>query len=362
MDTLCIVQDSEADKAHEIGSMARVYGNAHLTIVASNARSASEGFLGPRELHDPQRPTSDLLNGVRVPFRVSKYCFGSVAVEDLSSTYHGLVSFKEPIDERAWTLQEQLISKRLLLYKSYTLQWRCPAGTMSLGQSLHVEPVHAPPAKMVSQLNTDPKQACAEWLRLVEIYSSRVASFQKDKLPAIAALAEKFAPVLGQYLAGIWSHDISSQLDWQEWRYPILNIGSSLYRAPSWSWASTDVEIKYKSIKEETRVPRCSFVSANISLKDSKLPYGEVLRGSVTIRDQLLFGRSGTSSDGYGRAEAIHVCADQYIQESPAMRYFKTYFKETLPSSSRSRTWSTHTDFRFDSGRDVLFPGAFCKS
>jgi hypothetical protein len=37
-------------------------------------------------------------------------------------------------------------------------------------------------------------------------------SVQSDKFPAIAAMAEQFAPVLGHYCASMWQHELMKQL------------------------------------------------------------------------------------------------------------------------------------------------------
>jgi hypothetical protein len=60
-------------------------------------------------------------------------------------------------------------------------------------------------------------------------------------LPAIAALAERFAPVLGRYYAGILSSDATQQLAW----YTVAEeeLGKGQYRAPSWSWGATHNEV-----------------------------------------------------------------------------------------------------------------------
>jgi len=50
VDGLCIIQDSQEDKAKEIGRKSSIYQNAHITISAAMAKSCDEGFLGTREL------------------------------------------------------------------------------------------------------------------------------------------------------------------------------------------------------------------------------------------------------------------------------------------------------------------------
>lgn len=70
VDSLCIIQDKDKDKVHEIGCMHLVYRYAHLTIIAANAQKVSDGFLKDRMAEDvvqitlpflcPSRPSPSL--------------------------------------------------------------------------------------------------------------------------------------------------------------------------------------------------------------------------------------------------------------------------------------------------------------
>ena len=50
VDSLCILQDSEDDKIHELAAMGDIYKNATVTIAAGNAESVQDGFLSDRSL------------------------------------------------------------------------------------------------------------------------------------------------------------------------------------------------------------------------------------------------------------------------------------------------------------------------
>ncbi|KAH7406373.1 heterokaryon incompatibility protein-domain-containing protein [Phaeosphaeria sp. MPI-PUGE-AT-0046c] len=268
VDSLCIIQDDEADKIREISRMAQVYGDAHVTIVASSSNCATQGFLQPREPHN---------DGIAIPFRVGADRFGRATVQRTTRPVNSFWTNEiyEPIDERAWTLQEQLLARRLLLYASHTLQWRCAAGTKNLGQSLNVTSCYRPGPKLLSQISVDPEEAYQEWLRIVQTYSLRSASLQSDKLPAIAALAERFAPVLGDYYAGIWSYAFIRQLTWQHAQMVKPDFDRTVYRAPSWSWASIDGEILYAR-GDFIQEVECTRISVKTTPKDREAPYGEV--------------------------------------------------------------------------------------
>ena len=48
VDSLCILQDSAADKATEIGKMRSIFRNSTVTVGAGSACSVHDGFLQPR--------------------------------------------------------------------------------------------------------------------------------------------------------------------------------------------------------------------------------------------------------------------------------------------------------------------------
>ena len=353
MDTLCIIQNDEADKSREIGLMARTYGNAYVTIVASIAKSASKGFLRPRQPHN---------EGITLPFRVLAGLFGSVTVQTMHKLARSACpEIEEPIDERAWTLQEQLIAKRLLLYSTHTLQSRCAAGTMSLGQSLEVDFAYPIKAKLLSQLSADPKEALTEWLRIVETYSPRSASLERDKLPAIAAVAEKFAPLFGRFYAGVWTYAILRQLGWQEVLSSAPKLDQKFYRAPSWSWASVNGPVRYIRRCLDDQVA-CTLISAKVSLKDTKVPYGEVIEGSITVQAKLLLVWISIPRWVLaGNYDVATVNALYHFHESPMTRFFKNYFQQSASSTIRSLNKKVPVRLVLDECRKPRGDGLVCK-
>lgn len=102
VDALCIVQDSERDKRTEIAKMAEIYQNACFTIVAACSTSSAEGFLQVRDGLPP---------ALEIPVGCGNGNVGSIA---LLPTYKG--PRHEPLHDRAWTLQEIILSRRLLIF------------------------------------------------------------------------------------------------------------------------------------------------------------------------------------------------------------------------------------------------------
>lgn len=114
---MCIIQDDEDDKIVQIADMARIYSQATVTTIASRASRAVDGFLEEINL------TSRALLAVRLPFQ----CPGKEATVGSAYLTHieGGRNGSEPIDSRAWTLQERYLSNRVVEFGSLQTAWTC---------------------------------------------------------------------------------------------------------------------------------------------------------------------------------------------------------------------------------------------
>ncbi|KAK0713458.1 heterokaryon incompatibility protein-domain-containing protein, partial [Lasiosphaeria miniovina] len=119
-DRLCIVQDSAADKAAQVRQMDRVYGGAAITIVAATGAHLDAGLAGvgaPRAVAQlarqvTRRPPVNVL----LPVATNRNRDGD-----------GTTS---PWATRAWTLQEKLLSRRLLVFRDGAVDFCCARGTL----------------------------------------------------------------------------------------------------------------------------------------------------------------------------------------------------------------------------------------
>jgi hypothetical protein len=227
VDALCIIQDSNEDKVIQLTKMEEIYRNSLVTIVAASADKVSGGFLQPRSdeptvnhdcrLWTHRRTGTDGTSKLpwTVPFRIKNGVFGAMTLKCVGCEIE-YEEGKEPINTRAWTLQEQLMSQRALIYASHTLQWRCKAGTRNLGDSLHQHKYESGSLQALSKPTLTPRESLLRWLRIVERYGPRKASFPSDKLPAIAGIAKEFSNSLGpHYYAGLWGgNKLVLQLGW----------------------------------------------------------------------------------------------------------------------------------------------------
>ena len=300
VDALCIVQNDENDKLEQISQMADIYEQSLVTISAARAASAKDGFLRANQ--------ESGLTSFGIPFLCKDGRLGSISLWEKPG-----LGWNEPIERRAWTLQESALSPRMLEYGTNQLRWRCrsiPGGsayvdgwtpwkieTMSHGIEGLV---------VIKERGTSislPEDAfIRRWKDVVQNYSRRNLSDAGDKLLALAAIAKKFSQVSGHdYVAGLWRHALPELLLWRP-----MTIGEypQKYVAPSWSWASItgsinfegippiDVGMRILNIVVDTVVPNDNFSS----ISSASLQVSAMVRKVIAIPHQKsIIGKGGLS-------------------------------------------------------------------
>jgi Heterokaryon incompatibility protein (HET) len=228
IDSLCIVQDDEVDWFREAAAMASVYGNAHVTIMASQSSSSEESFLEPRS-----RPLVIKEETSNVGHKQAFYLVNSKFHDN--SIYRATYNIRHTLHKRAWVLQERILSRRKLLFCNDQVFWECKRLATSEDQQIQ----EALPEQTFSKLN--------EWFETVEKYTACDITYDKDVLPAMSGIARSFAEATGfSYCAGIWLDRFSDCLLW----YPHNAYGKKkkrgLYVAPTFSWASSQGPVRYR--------------------------------------------------------------------------------------------------------------------
>lgn len=286
VDAICIIQDSEEDKATEIQQMCDIFQKAYVTIVAANAADSNQGFLQERP---PPSPS------VEIPFWSADGHLGSVWMRP-EGWYD---DDSEPVNTRGWTLQERLLSPRLVIFASHTIQFQCQQATVNLGDSLHI-PAGLGSWRLPSVLiglsqNTKAEEFTSEaaieaWKDIITLYSQRDLSYDDDKLVALAALAQAFhAYIQVPYLAGLWSGPaLPSLLLWEPVGYGTSSTYQA-YVAPSWSWASLPMPVTFRASHRLQGMISFSVdvLSSTTTFKNPVLPFGAVSGGSLMLRAHL---------------------------------------------------------------------------
>jgi hypothetical protein len=278
--------------------MSSVYKNSAVTIVAAIANAATEGFLHIRQSQDY------LIN----PFDLPLYDEKGERVRVLQLSYPSFYKrWKDPINDRAWTLQELLLPQRVILY-SYRSVGFIDRTNIPIADGLQGKDPQLPalpwfsPMFLLKVTSDDIRQV---WLVLRGEYSRRKLSCAQDKLIAIAALASELAGVYGKYLAGLWDRDLFMDL---QWRRPDADYDPSTtshqlpgwhmrrlprptqYRAPSWSWASIDGEVTDAFEDEEeitTDTLDFRIISCSVQPTIRDYEFGGIQSASLIVEGRL---------------------------------------------------------------------------
>ncbi|KAF4921791.1 hypothetical protein CGCVW01_v005735 [Colletotrichum viniferum] len=230
VDAMCIIQDDENDKMKEIAKMHAIYRSSRITIAPSEAATSKTGFLRPRDMWRP----------IKMKARFDENVFSDVLLIPEGSSCRSIA----PLFRRGWTLQETLLSTRVLVYGLRELTFLCLEGIRSeCGSHLTVEEINwafHPGSKI--HVNMEHPQS---WNYLIASYSERFLTVEGDKLLGIAALAEEYgrSKRVDGYFAGLWRDSFLEQALWTTASYTGSPKHSKGYIAPSWSWASVTGEI-----------------------------------------------------------------------------------------------------------------------
>jgi hypothetical protein len=166
IDSLCIIQDDLDDWAEESAKMSRIYANAVLTIAASAAENATQGFLG---LRHSQEEIIKLSPENMTPIHIRKDLHSNVPV---TFSYTKIL-----LNTRGWVFQERLLSRRILYFEREEIICECrSAHTCECGSDL--PPLSSQPASLRTAYsflyeNANTEERYAWWRNvIVEQYSN----------------------------------------------------------------------------------------------------------------------------------------------------------------------------------------------
>ena len=306
IDALCIIQDSAEDWAIESAKMAQYYRGGKVMISALASPSADNGILHPRTGDTNSVKIS--LNGTELSIRLALEDAWTVIEDenrDNSPVRQGISV--QPLNHRAWTLQERLFAPRIIHYTAQQLIWQCKTCIASEDNQFELMSggqVTTPLIDLVS-LDTErsnlsrnptrqPTIRTTGWYKLLRSYTSRQITYSSDLLPGISGLAREIQALTGaRYLAGIWDGSptiIIRSLLWRVADYSLLRgekpATPACNGSPSWSWASVSAEIAQKDFPD---AENCRIVQPDIDpsffLRETQMatsnPFGQVSGGKI---------------------------------------------------------------------------------
>lgn len=257
IDSLCIIQDDQADVGLYVEAMDTIYENALVTIVAASGSSASHGLPGLR------KGTRRMLQGREIFYRTAYGCpLPPLDEAILNSTWN----------ERGWTYQEGILSSRMIVFTDCQMHFKCNRGCTACEETWEdgfnvtkklelpsARGMHAYEPKMLTRLTpSDPYHGRRNnlwwWYEHVRNISARSTTNPKDRLHALGGILHHLEGMFDNHKF-VWGHP-SSALDISLlWRpaemkdrdmvrnAAIDNMGVTI---PSWSWAGWSGPIKFR--------------------------------------------------------------------------------------------------------------------
>ncbi|KAH7384376.1 heterokaryon incompatibility protein-domain-containing protein [Phaeosphaeria sp. MPI-PUGE-AT-0046c] len=295
IDSLCIVQDDEDDVRLQISQMGSIYGNSYLTVAADALKDHTQSLFSDRKWR--WRAHEQIVVDSR---GFNHTLFFRERPEHSHLGWDGLF-------DRAWCFQERLLSPRIIRFQAREVIFECnkalicecgnpPAGHQGpwedITKSAHLHDKVA----FNALLSPDSKVSVTEsWHHLVHAYSKTHLTRESDRMNAFAGIVGLYherSMSDSQYLAGLWSHSLWSDLLWSVTPIP-LQLSTVQPTAstciPSWSWMSInlgDHAIAYSKFKVQQTLPRLNKI--HYGPMSANLPLGDVGPGAYLEIEGLL--------------------------------------------------------------------------
>lgn len=320
IDSLCVIQRDEADWKLQSVTMHQVYSNAHVTLAAVDSPDSRAGFwLGPSLYWKMPEPLLTFeWRGREYPL----FLFSEPANPTFGVVHGACYELwdRPPLLTRAWAFQERMVSPRTLFFSRGSLVWDCStkgeAQPDLFSELLGVasSPFRGPKQHFAAHSTTAaPASSFSVWHQIVSQYTMLRLSVPTDKLPGVAAIAQRISASRprDEYLCGLWRSSLAHDLLWERKYQPQYhhhyiaaanehaevsgNDGEPeesqsvrLYTGPSWSWVSSSAAVTYPLESEDIATLKLEVTGTCINLRDGN-PFGRVSPGShLVIRTQTL--------------------------------------------------------------------------
>ncbi|KAK2616159.1 hypothetical protein N8I77_002866 [Diaporthe amygdali] len=289
IDRLCIFQDSREDWSQEASRMAFIYKHAVVTISASCAIQESQGCFrrrNPAGIQPLRLISNPLLSSQPAAgFHESSYITSNEP--EMEQKEGGKLGH---LADRGWVFQERILSQRIVHFAEEEVYWECRELEASEAWPEHTEAYLTP--KRPSVLYGPGRESWDKhslWHTIVEDYSTRIFTYDTDKLPALSGLARETAKLRkddkDEYLSGLWRSTVLLDLCWSDY-YDTPRIPEE-YLAPSWSWASLHAKISYTAGGSGFGYrPAAQFIDASLKFATGD-SYGAVHDGWIHLLGHL---------------------------------------------------------------------------
>ncbi|KAM3065052.1 hypothetical protein ACMFMG_006184 [Clarireedia jacksonii] len=306
VDALCIIQDDPVSQKVQLSQMGLIYSLAAFTVVAASGSYANVGLPGVRAY---TRNVDQKI--VRVGNQVL------LTVVDGDDYYGGIKT--SAWATRAWTMQEKVLSKKLLIFTDQQIYWSCWNATwleeVALEEVFNInfqrDPLSLGPEDEGFHSIAESRDTLTLYRKLVNQYRHRQLTFDSDILNAFSGICQALGAIADDsYHWGLPVSCFGASLTWclrggGARNYALcdphgLNPSNPSVPFPSWSWAawhgtSRKSWIDWSShVKPEESYPEIMFFASNTEgqLKEIKQ------RENRSTSPRAWKGRSQTIHDG----------------------------------------------------------------
>ncbi|KAK0515023.1 hypothetical protein JMJ35_002402 [Cladonia borealis] len=224
VDSLCIVQDDYEEKEEHLSCMGSIYANAYVTVAATGG-TAFGGLRGVENL----TPSMERTTG---PRRYLRKLQASVW------------------NHRAWTFQEQVFSRRLLVFGEKEVSWECHCTVWFEGMDV-IEGQCQNNNEVVAQgLSFAVPAKLWDYACHVEQYNRRALTFPEDALDAFGGILTTLSTVfIGGFICGLPRMFFDAALLWYnksplERRRAVRDQTRAM--PPTWAWAAWGGAISFR--------------------------------------------------------------------------------------------------------------------
>ncbi|KAF5982416.1 TOL [Fusarium coicis] len=306
VDRLCIIQNCPEDKRREIYKMATTYKNAAITLAAGTATRACEGFLG--SLPD-KSPTYLPETQFEIPMKDGRV--GTVYLPGSPYQPH------HPLDKRGWTLQEYMLSSRLLIFSDYQLLWQCQEIELQsvTGNNVGIEyqqnleslPWASFDEEGEPSYGTHDSEKLYLWKTIIVQYTQRQLKDPEDRLPAVTGITTELQKVWrDSHIYGHWERWFIQLLAWHKPENGRVKERHTK-RAPSWSWVSLDGLIRFEDPMEIEDAQIGILTAAKVRLSCRILQYSGISHNKRCTLSTMLDLVESASDVEFGRRKCQYL-------------------------------------------------------